>query len=74
MIDGNLRYIPLAGPANKQGRIAADNILGRGTQYKGTFVTSIIKLFDLNIDSFVHLMHHLHLYLVHNKHQQYISC
>ena len=39
--------IPLAGPANKQGRIAADNIAGLATTYKGTLGTSIIKIFNL---------------------------
>lgn len=39
--------IPLAGPANKQGRIAADNIAGITTKYKGTQGTSILKIFDL---------------------------
>lgn len=39
--------IPLAGPANKQGRIAADNIAGLDTTYKGTLGTSIIKIFNL---------------------------
>lgn len=39
--------IPLAGPANKQGRIAADNIAGLATTYKGTQGTSIIKIFKL---------------------------
>ncbi|NLN48986.1 MAG: FAD-dependent oxidoreductase [Clostridiales bacterium] len=39
--------IPLAGPANKQGRIAADNICGIPTEYKGTQGTSILKIFDL---------------------------
>ena len=39
--------IPLAGPANKQGRIAADNIAGLNTTYKGTQGTSIIKIFGL---------------------------
>lgn len=38
---------PLAGPANKQGRIAADHIHGLSSQYKGTQGTSIIKIFDL---------------------------
>lgn len=51
MIDNKMRYIALAGPANKQGRIAADNLLGRGIEYKGTFGASIIKVFDLNIAS-----------------------
>jgi NADPH-dependent 2,4-dienoyl-CoA reductase/sulfur reductase-like enzyme/rhodanese-related sulfurtransferase len=39
--------IPLAGPANKQGRIAADNIAGLETTYKGTQGTSVIKIFNL---------------------------
>jgi len=43
--------IPLAGPANKQGRIAADNIAGLGTSYKGTQGTSILKIFALTAAS-----------------------
>ena len=43
--------VPLAGPANKQGRIAADNIAGLGTTYKGTQGTSIIKVFGLTAAS-----------------------
>ena len=39
--------IPLAGPANKQARIAADNIVGnRVSEYKGSNATSIVKVFD----------------------------
>lgn len=41
--------IPLAGPANKQGRIVADNIVGKQTTYKGTQGTSIAKVFDLTV-------------------------
>ncbi|MCF2140239.1 MAG: DsrE/DsrF/DrsH-like family protein [Candidatus Lokiarchaeota archaeon] len=41
--------IPLAGPANKQGRIAANNIAGKKEIYKGTQGTSIAKIFDLTI-------------------------
>lgn len=42
--------IPLAGPANKQARIAADNILeGNKQQYTGTIGTSIAKAFDLTV-------------------------
>lgn len=41
--------IPLAGPANKQGRIAADNICGRSIKYRGTQGTSIVKIFDLTV-------------------------
>ena len=46
-VNGKETYIPLAGPANRQGRLAADNIAGRGMTYKGTLGTSIVKLFDL---------------------------
>jgi len=43
--------IPLAGPANRQGRIAANNIFGAKDTYNGTLGTSICKLFDLNAAS-----------------------
>jgi CoA-disulfide reductase len=43
--------IPLAGPANKQGRIAADNIAGLTSTYKGTQGTAIIKIFGLTAAS-----------------------
>jgi CoA-disulfide reductase len=43
--------IALAGPANKQGRIAADNIAGLNTSFKGTQGTSIIKVFGLTAAS-----------------------
>ena len=39
--------IPLAGPANRQGRIAADNILGRSSRYEHTWGTAILRLFNL---------------------------
>jgi rhodanese-related sulfurtransferase len=41
----------LAGPANKQGRIAADNALGRKSIFKGTIGTTVVKVFDLTIAS-----------------------
>ncbi len=41
--------IPLAGPANKQGRIAADNIAGRDSIYKGVLGASVLKVFDLTV-------------------------
>jgi NADPH-dependent 2,4-dienoyl-CoA reductase/sulfur reductase-like enzyme/rhodanese-related sulfurtransferase len=37
----------LAGPANRQGRIAADNIFGKGSTYRATQGTAIVKLFDM---------------------------
>ncbi len=39
--------IPLAGPANKQGRIAADNIVGDRAAYSGTQGSAVAKVFDL---------------------------
>lgn len=42
-------FIPLAGPANKQGRIAADRIAGFDSEYKGTQGSSILKLFDMTV-------------------------
>ena len=41
--------ISLAGPANKQGRIAADNICGLDSEYKGSQGSSVIKLFDMTV-------------------------
>ncbi len=43
--------IPLAGPANKQARILADNIIGKTKKYNGTMGTSVVKVFDLNVAS-----------------------
>ena len=43
-IFGGRTAIALAGPANRQGRMAADNITGRHSQYKGTIGTSVIKV------------------------------
>lgn len=38
--------IPLAGPANRQGRIAAENVLGNKHPYKGSLATSIVRVFE----------------------------
>ena len=48
-ITGQQTFIPLAGPANKQGRIAADNICGLESEYTGTQGSSILKVFDLTV-------------------------
>ena len=40
-------YIPLAGPANRQGRLVADNIMGANRKYHGSQGTAILKFFDL---------------------------
>lgn len=46
VLDGSW-IIPLAGPANRQARVAAENICGRQTQYESTQGTSIVKVFDM---------------------------
>lgn len=43
--------IPLAGPANRQGRIIADNIAGTKSGYKKTQGTAVVKVFDLTVAS-----------------------
>jgi len=50
-VTGAKGFIPLAGPANKQGRIAADNICGLDSAYKGTQGSSVLKVFDLTVAS-----------------------
>lgn len=50
-INGRPTLIPLAGPANKQGRIAANHICGMYDEYLGTQGTSVLKVFDLTISS-----------------------
>ena len=42
-------HIPMAGPANRQGRIIADNLCGRDSRYRGTQGTAILKVFDLAV-------------------------
>ena len=48
---GEKCMIPLAGPANKMGRMAADNIMGMNRVYKGTQGSSVAKVFDLTVAS-----------------------
>ena len=50
-VTGRDALIALAGPANKQGRIAADNICGLDSRYRGSQGSSIIKVFDLTVAS-----------------------
>lgn len=54
LITGKAGLIPLAGPANRQGRIAADNMLGRHEVYQRTQGTAICKVFDWAIASTGH--------------------
>jgi NADPH-dependent 2,4-dienoyl-CoA reductase/sulfur reductase-like enzyme/rhodanese-related sulfurtransferase len=42
-------HLPLAGPANKQGRLVADHLVGRPVSYTGTLGTSVLKVFDLEV-------------------------
>jgi len=49
LITGQNALIPLAGPANKQGRIAAENICGMNSKYEATQGTSILKIFDITV-------------------------
>ncbi len=50
-VTGNKALISLAGPANKQGRIAADNICGLNSTYNGSQGSSVIKVFDMTVAS-----------------------
>ncbi len=50
-VSGLNTMTPLAGPANKQGRIAADNVMGRRSIFNGTLGTSVVKMFDLTVAS-----------------------
>ncbi len=49
IVTGLPAVVPLAGPANKQGRIAADNAFGRNSEFKGALGTAIVKIFDLTV-------------------------
>ena len=48
-ITGSPAFVPLAGPANKQGRIAADSIAGLDSSYTGTQGSAVLKLFDMTV-------------------------
>jgi len=50
-ITGFPTWTALAGPANKQGRIAADNAMGRKSTFKGTMGTMVVKVFDMTVAS-----------------------
>lgn len=49
VVSGNQVLIPLASPANKQGRIVGDNLCGKRTAYKGSQGTSIMKFFGMTV-------------------------
>ena len=46
LVTGAATQVPLAGPANRQGRIAADHVFGRDSRYRGTQGTAIVRVFD----------------------------
>ncbi|MCB9800222.1 MAG: FAD-dependent oxidoreductase [Candidatus Omnitrophica bacterium] len=48
-ISGTQAMVPLAGPANRQGRVAADAIAGKKTVFRGVQATAICKVFDLAV-------------------------
>jgi NADPH-dependent 2,4-dienoyl-CoA reductase/sulfur reductase-like enzyme/peroxiredoxin family protein/rhodanese-related sulfurtransferase/TusA-related sulfurtransferase len=50
-VTGERAMIPLAGPANKMGRMAADNICGMSRKYTGTQGASVAKVFDMTVAS-----------------------
>lgn len=50
-VSGEAAMVPLAGPANKQGRIAADNIAGLNSVYNGTQGSSVVQVFGLTAAS-----------------------
>ncbi|MBZ0185418.1 MAG: FAD-dependent oxidoreductase [Candidatus Obscuribacterales bacterium] len=50
-VNGAWTLIALGGPANRQGRIAADNIFGEKQTYDGTIGTAILRVFDLTVAS-----------------------
>ena len=50
-VGGEPTLIPLAGPANRQGRIAAENVCGRDSRYRGTLGTSVVQVFGMTAAS-----------------------
>lgn len=46
LVTGESAQVPLAGPANRQGRIVADNIFGRRVSHRGTLGTAVVKVFS----------------------------
>ena len=47
LLPGEMWAVPLAGPANRQGRMVADNIYGKHRKFKGTYATSLVRSFEL---------------------------
>lgn len=51
ILEGQYWTVPLAGPANRMGRMVADNIAGMQRRYRGTYGTSVVRVFDLVVAS-----------------------
>ena len=51
LVTGQPCLIPLAGPANKQGRVAADHVSGRGSTFDGVQGSAVLKVFDMTAAS-----------------------
>jgi NADPH-dependent 2,4-dienoyl-CoA reductase/sulfur reductase-like enzyme/peroxiredoxin family protein/rhodanese-related sulfurtransferase/TusA-related sulfurtransferase len=51
IVSGMANWVPLAGPANRQGRLLADILAGRSVSYRGAQGTAIVKIFDLHAGS-----------------------
>jgi len=49
IVTGEWGVVPLAGPANRQGRVAADSICGRESKFRGVQGTAVCSLFDVTI-------------------------
>ncbi len=49
LVTGQWQLVPLAGPANRQGRIAADNVFGRRSTFEGVLGTAVLRLFRLTV-------------------------
>ncbi len=47
VVSGQATQVPLAGPANRQGRIAADHVFGRSSSYRGTQGTAVVGVFEM---------------------------
>lgn len=48
-LQGGAAQIPLAGPANRQGRLVADHIMGKEIRYRGSLGTAVAKVFDISV-------------------------
>jgi NADPH-dependent 2,4-dienoyl-CoA reductase/sulfur reductase-like enzyme/rhodanese-related sulfurtransferase len=51
LVLGQVTVLPLAGPANRQGRIAAESIVGRETQFRGIQATAVVGVLGLTVAS-----------------------